>query len=46
MANNANGLTADQLTAAAAPPSTVTILGLVRHMTEMERVYGAWAMAT
>ena len=44
MANNASGLTAEQLTAAAAPPSAMTILGLVRHMTEMERVYGAWAI--
>ena len=40
----ASGLTAEQLTEAAAPPSTLTILGLVRHMTEMERVYGAWAI--
>ena len=40
----ASELTAEQLTEAAAPPSTLTILGLVRHMTEMERVYGAWAM--
>jgi hypothetical protein len=44
LANNATGLTGEQLTAAAAPPSAVTILGLVRHMTEMERVYGAWAI--
>ena len=44
LANNATGLTAEQLTAAAAPPSAMTILGLVRHMTEMERVYGAWAI--
>ncbi|MGD9704251.1 MAG: DUF664 domain-containing protein [Acidimicrobiia bacterium] len=44
LANNATGLSTEQLTAAAAPPSAVTILGLVRHMTEMERVYGAWAI--
>ncbi len=44
LANNATGLTAEQLTATAAPPSAMTILGLVRHMTEMERVYGAWAI--
>jgi hypothetical protein len=28
----------------AAPPSALTILGLVRHLTEMERVYGLWAV--
>jgi hypothetical protein len=39
------GLSAEQLTTAAAPPSTMTILGLVRHLAEMERVYGAWALA-
>ena len=44
LANKATGLTPEQLTTAAAPPSTMTILGLVRHMTEMERVYGAWAI--
>jgi hypothetical protein len=31
------GLTADQLVEASAPPSTLTLLGLVRHMTEVER---------
>jgi hypothetical protein len=31
------GLTADQLKLAAAPPSTLTLLGLVRHMSEVER---------
>jgi hypothetical protein len=25
--------------------STMSLLGLVRHLTEMERVYGAWALA-
>jgi hypothetical protein len=44
LAAKASGLTAEQLTSTAAPPSTLTILGLVRHLTEMERVYGAWAM--
>jgi Protein of unknown function (DUF664) len=44
LATKTMGLTAEQLTAAAAPPSALTILGLVRHMTEMERVYGAWAI--
>ena len=31
------GLTADQLVEASTPPSTLTLLGLVRHMTEVER---------
>jgi hypothetical protein len=44
LATKASGLTAEQLTETAAPPSTLTILGLVRHLTEMERVYGAWAI--
>ena len=26
-------------------PSLMTVLGLVRHMTEMERIYAAWALA-
>ena len=32
-----SGLTADQLKARPAPPSTLSLLGLVRHMTEVER---------
>ncbi len=40
----ANGLTPGQLTTPAAAPSVLTILGLVRHLAEMERVYGAWAI--
>ncbi len=31
------GLTAEQLKRRASPPSTLTLLGLVRHMTEVER---------
>jgi hypothetical protein len=31
------GLTAEQLKIASAPPSNLTLLGLVRHMTEVER---------
>ncbi len=38
------GLDADQLAARAVPPSTLSLLGLVRHLAEMERVYGAWAL--
>jgi hypothetical protein len=36
-------LTDDQLAARSSPPSDLSLLGLVRHMTEMERVYGVWA---
>ncbi|MEN3357285.1 MAG: hypothetical protein V7637_1267 [Mycobacteriales bacterium] len=38
------GLDADQLATRSAPPSPLSLLGLVRHLTEMERVYGAWAL--
>jgi hypothetical protein len=33
------GLTPQQLVIASAPPSDLTLLGLVRHLTEMERAY-------
>jgi hypothetical protein len=33
------GLTGEQLTTCSTPPSRLTLLGLVRHMTEMERAY-------
>ncbi|MEU4561366.1 DinB family protein [Actinoplanes sp. NPDC023936] len=33
------GLTAEQLTIASAEPSNLTLLGLVRHMTEVERAW-------
>lgn len=35
-----DGLTGEQLTARSCPPSPMSLIGLVRHMTEMERVYG------
>jgi Protein of unknown function (DUF664) len=38
------GLDADQLVTRSAPPSPLSLLGLVRHLTEMERAYGAWAL--
>ena len=44
LAAKADGLDPEQLTTPSAPPSALTILGLVRHLTEMERVYGAWAV--
>jgi hypothetical protein len=36
------GLTDDQLAERSAPPSALSLLGLVRHLSEMERVYGVW----
>lgn len=33
-----------QLATRSAPPSPLSLLGLVRHMTEMERVYAVWAL--
>src|SRR5438477_12813819 len=34
------GLSGEQLVARSCEPSRMSLLGLVRHMTEMERVYG------
>ena len=39
-----HGLTAEQLADRALPPSTLCLLGLVRHLTEMERAYLVWAL--
>jgi Protein of unknown function (DUF664) len=39
LAAKCEGLTAEQLVTASAPPSTLTLLGLVRHLTEIERDY-------
>jgi hypothetical protein len=38
------GLSAAQLVRRAAPPSRLSLLGLMRHLTEMERAYGTWAL--
>jgi hypothetical protein len=38
------GLDAAQLVDRSAPPSPLSLLGLVRHITEMERVYAVWAL--
>ena len=35
-----DGLSGEQLVARSCEPSRMSLLGLVRHMTEMERVYG------
>jgi uncharacterized protein DUF664 len=44
LAAKCDGLTDEQLTSAAAPPSDLSLLGLVRHLTEMERVYVVYAL--
>jgi hypothetical protein len=36
------GLSDEQLAERPAPPSRLSLLGLVRHLTEMERLYGVW----
>ena len=38
------GLDGEQLAERSAAPSAVSLLGLVRHLTEMERAYGTWAL--
>jgi hypothetical protein len=38
------GLDAEALATRSAPPSPLSLLGLVRHMAEMERVYAVWAL--
>lgn len=38
------GLDPAQLITRSAPPSPLSLLGLVRHLTEMERVYAVWAL--
>ena len=44
LATKCDGLAAGDLVTTSAPPSPMTLLGLVRHLTEMERVYGAYAL--
>lgn len=39
LALKCEGLTEEQLRTAAAPPSALTLLGLVQHMTEVERAW-------
>ena len=45
LASKCDGLTADQLVSRPALPSELSLLGLVRHLTEMERVYLVHALA-
>ncbi|HKR68582.1 MAG TPA: DinB family protein [Streptosporangiaceae bacterium] len=44
LAAKCEGLTPDELVRASASPSDLSLLGLVRHMTEMERVYLVYAL--
>jgi len=39
-----DGLTPEQLVDRSAAPSHLSLLGLVRHMAEMERAYGSWPL--
>jgi hypothetical protein len=44
LAEKCAGLTDAQLVDRSAPPSPLSLLGLVRHLTIMERVYGSYAL--
>ncbi|MGD8199196.1 DUF664 domain-containing protein [Ornithinimicrobium sp. W1679] len=39
-----HGLTAEQLVRRSAHPSRLSLVGLVRHLAEMERAYGSWPL--
>ena len=43
LAAKCEGLSAEQLVESSAPPSDLSLLGLVRHMTEMEHAYLVYA---
>jgi len=45
LAAKCEGMSDEQLVIASAPPSSLTLLGLVRHLTEMERVYLVHALS-
>jgi Protein of unknown function (DUF664) len=40
------GLTSQQLVERSADPSHLSLLGVVRHMAEMEHAYGSWPLGT
>jgi hypothetical protein len=44
LATKCSGLDDDQLATRSTPPSSLSLIGLVRHLTEMERVYATWAL--
>ncbi len=43
LARKCDGLSDEQLKCAAVPPSNLTLLGLVRHLTDMEAGYLVWS---
>jgi uncharacterized damage-inducible protein DinB len=45
LAQKCDGLTDDQLREQSSPPSTLSLLGLVRHMAEVERIWFRRAIA-
>lgn len=45
LAAKCEGMTDEQLLVQSAPPSALSLLGLVRHLTEMERVYAVNALS-
>jgi len=44
LAAKCQGLADEQLVERSAPPSALSLLGIVRHMAEMERAYGVWSL--
>lgn len=44
LAAKGDGLSDAQLVERAGAPSKLSLLGLIRHLTEMERAYGTWAL--
>ncbi len=44
LAVKCHGLNDQQLALRSAPPSVLSLLGIVRHMAEMERAYGVWPL--
>jgi hypothetical protein len=44
LAAKCHGLANEQLVERSVSPSALSLLGIVRHVAEMERVYGVWAL--
>ena len=42
LARKAEGITEDEARRATCPPSDLTLLGLIRHMAEVERIWAHW----
>lgn len=45
LARKAEGVTDEQARAAMCPPSDLTLLGLIRHMADVERIWAQWRFA-